>query len=425
VDAAVAFRLPFGSGFVEWEAPPDAEVTTLMPRLVPGVSDELNAVEAALDGPLGGRRIEDFGGAASAAIAIPDHTRPLPYERLLPPLLRRLAWLGVPPERTILLVGTGLHRPVRPDEFPRLVGADIAARYPMAAHDATDLRGLVSFGTTNRGTPVLVNRRYSEADLRLVVGTIDPHQFVGFTGGAKGAVIGLGGAATIRANHQLMSDPGAQLGRYEGNPVRADVDEIGDRVRVDFALNVILNSAGTIVCALAGEPRLVATEGARRSAEIATVAVDALADVAIASPGGHPRDVDLYQAQKAAAHASRAVRPGGAIILVAACPEGLGEERFAELMRACTSPQEIVERFQRSGFEVGPHKAFLFARTMLQAEIYLVSGGIAPSLSRSMGFLPAASVGEAVDAIRADRGHLGRIVVIPRASSTIPVDLTR
>src|SRR5690606_5235762 len=134
-------------------------------------------------------------------------------------LLDALADLGLPPEAITLLIGTGTHTPMPPEEFPAVVPPDLLARHPVYSHDC-DAPDLVALGVTSRGTPVTANRRYMAADLRLVVGNIEPHQFMGFSGGVKGAAIGLAGRETINRNHALLLDPRADLARYDDNPMR-------------------------------------------------------------------------------------------------------------------------------------------------------------------------------------------------------------
>ncbi|MCB0156008.1 MAG: nickel-dependent lactate racemase, partial [Anaerolineae bacterium] len=255
------FTLPYGKTQLPFSLPDSRPVTLLAPAQADPAADPVAVVEQAMAAPVGGVDLADFAGARSAAIAINDKTRPVPHQHLLPPLLARLEGLGLPPRAITLLIATGTHPPMTPAEYPAILPPDILARYPVICHDAYDQASLVRLGQTGRGTPIWLNRHYVEAELRLVVGNMEPHQFMGFSGGVKSAVIGLAGAETINHNHALMTDPEARLGSYAANPARQDVEEIGRLVGVHFALNAILNQAKQLVTAIGGEPAAVMGEG--------------------------------------------------------------------------------------------------------------------------------------------------------------------
>ena len=194
------------------------------------------------------------------------------------------------------------------------------------------------------------------------MGNVEPHQFQGFSGGVKSAAIGLAGRETINHNHARMIDPRAQLGHYADNPARQDVEEIGAMIGVHLALNAVLNGQKQIVHAVAGEPRAVMEAAIPLSRQVSQAPVAAPFDLVIASAGGHPKDLNLYQAQKALAHAALVTRDGGTVIVVAACPEGTGSRSYEAWMQGVGSHEEVFARFEREPFRVGPHKAFLMSR---------------------------------------------------------------
>jgi nickel-dependent lactate racemase len=402
---------------------PDAwHVELLAPRQAAGLPDAEAAAERALESPLGGRRLADFKGARSAAVAVNDKTRPVPHAALLPPLLRRLEGLGLPPEAITLLIATGAHPPVGREEFPQVVPAGILRRYPVFSHDAGRWEVLVHMGVTERGTPAWVNRRFAEADLRVVVGNIEPHQFMGFSGGVKSAAIGLAGLPTISHNHALMFDPRARLGRFDDNPARQDVEEIGRLIRVDFALNVVLNQAKEIVEVLAGAPGAVMQRGIPLVRRLYQVPAAAPFDLVIASPGGHPKDINLYQAQKGLAHAALVTRDGGAVVLAAACPEGTGSQSYERWMEGLASYAAVFQRFEREGFQIGPHKAFLLARDAARLHVVLVTD-MPPDLARRLLLTPAGGLDEALAMAMESLGGGDslRVGVMPLANATVPV----
>lgn len=414
-----ALTVPYGRDHLSFSLPDHLAAEVVALPDTPATPDPTGAVEAALAAPVGGIDLADLQDARSAAIAINDKTRPVPHQYLLPPLLRRLEGLGLSPDAITLIIATGTHPPVSPEEYPSVLPHDVLANYPVVCHDADDRENLQDLGRTSRGTPVWVNRRFVEADLRIVVGNIEPHQFQGFSGGVKSAAIGLAGRDTVDHNHAMMTDPRAQLGRYDDNPARQDVEEIGRLIGVQLALNAILNGKKAIVRVIAGEPLSVMEAGIPLSREVSQVAVAAPFDLVIASPGGHPKDINFYQSQKALAHASQVTRDGGTVILAAACPEGVGSQSYEAWMEGVRSHQQVFTRFGEEGFRVGPHKALLVARDAVRLRVFVVTD-LAPDLVRHLLLTPMDSIEEALAVALSDLPVDARVGVMPRASSTIP-----
>jgi len=234
------FSIPYGRTKLTILLNGAFQTELLAPARAEPVADPPGAVREALDSPLGGARLADFAHARSVAIAINDKTRPVPHAVLLPPLLHALEGLGIAPGAITLVVATGLHAPMPEAEFVQILPADILARYRVISHDAAAAADLISLGKTRLGTPVQVNRLFGQADLRVVVGNLEPHQFMGFSGGVKTAAIGLGGRDTINQNHALMLDPRSDLARYDDNPARQDVEEAGRMIGIHFALNAVI-----------------------------------------------------------------------------------------------------------------------------------------------------------------------------------------
>lgn len=417
----MAFTLAYGKTQLTFELPAPWQAEWIAPAQVAPAPDPHHAVEAALAQPVGGVRLEDSRGARSAVVAINDKTRPVPHEVLLPPLLARLEALGLPPTAITLLIAVGAHAPMPPEEFERVLPTPLLARYPVRSHDCDNAANLRYLGQTQRGTPAWMNRRFLEADLRIVVGNIEPHQFQGFSGGAKSAVIGLGGRATINANHAMLREPLARPCRYADNPMRQDVEEIGRLAGIHFALNAILTPGKALVRALAGAPIAVMEAGIPLARAIFETPIPALYDLVIAAAGGYPKDINFYQAQKALAHASLAVKEHGLIILVAACPEGLGSRGYERWMLedGPTSYAEVFTRFEQEGFRVGPHKAMLVARDGARLRgLWLVSE-LAPDVVRRLLLTPA-SLEEALTSALALLPPAARIGIMPLANATVP-----
>jgi len=422
-DILIEYSLPYGRSRVTVDLPDEWRIELLAPRQIPAVTDPSAAVNHTLDNPIGGRSLLDFAGAQSAAIAINDKTRPVPHSILLPPLLRRLEALGLQAEAITLLIATGSHFPMSPDEFYKILPANLSKRYRVISHNASNASNLIHLGKTRRGTPVWINRHFVQADLRIVVGNIEPHQFMGFSGGVKSAAIGLAGTETINHNHAMMTNDRARLGHFDDNPPRQDVEEIGRLIKVHFALNAILNESKEIVGVMAGEPEAVMRGGIPLVRKLYQVAVSVPFDLIIASPGGHPKDINLYQAQKGLAHAALVTKDGGTIILTAACPEGTGSRHYEQWMEGMTSYQAVFERFEREGFRIGPHKAFQIARDAAQVRVLLVSQ-MPSDFVRRLLLIPAGSLEEAIAVVRDSLPPRARVGVMPWANATIPAITT-
>ena len=417
-------RLPYGRGFLEIElSPPSARghvVETLAPRAVAPAGDPIAEVESALHDA----SLPEYRGGG-CAIAINDATRPIPHDILLPPLLRRLARAGVAPGDILLIIATGTHAVVPSSRFGDVVPQAILERYRVTSHDAHDEARLSHLGETSRGTPIWINRDYLDAEVRVVVGAIEPHQFVGFSGGVKSAAVGLGGYATIVRNHSMMTHPLAQIGRYDDNPVRQDMEEMGARIGVHLALNVILGERKRVIRALAGPPLEVMQRGIPLIRSLNQVEVERPFDLMIVSPGGHPKDINLYQAQKALAHAALVTRPGGTILLAAACPEGTGSQAYEEWMRqpGLTSHEAVIRRFTQEGYRIGPHKAFQISRDASRFRVLFHSDMPAELVERLL-LAPAPDFPRAVEDAVGRLAPGSRIGIMPFANATIPVVAT-
>lgn len=401
-------NIPYGKTHLTVDLP---QATVIAPKETAPAADVAGLVQAALTHPVGDARLPK---AESVAIAISDKTRPIPHAAIYP-LLAHLEALGINSDAVTLTIATGTHAPMTPNEFGKILPDDILARYRVVSHDC-DADDLIHLGTTQRGTPVWANRIFAKAELRIVVGNLEPHQFMGFSGGVKSAAIGLAGRQTINTNHAMMRYPDSRLGCYDENPTRQDVEEIGKLFDIHFALNTILNSHKQIVDVLAGDPLEVMRVGVPMVRNIVEVMVEAPFDAVITSPGGHPKDINLYQAQKALAHAALITKDGGTVILVAACPEGTGSDKYEHWLDGMTSHQAVVERFNREEFRLGPHKAFQIARDALRVNVVLVSD-MASDFVQKLLLTPAASLETSI----ANLPRNARIGIMPAANATVPV----
>ncbi|MBN2569325.1 MAG: nickel-dependent lactate racemase [Deltaproteobacteria bacterium] len=367
-------KLKYGRIEKELSIPEKAVVSVLNPSPVPVIENLGEAFEKAMDLPIGGGSLETMKTPRSVAIAVSDESRPTPTKLLLPLLLKRLynTYPELTPEQVVIVIGSGLHPPLDDAGIRRVVPESIAPRCRVVAHDALH-SPMTDYGLTSRGTPVIINKELADADLKLVIGNIDPHQFVGFTGGSKGIAIGCGSKRTIEANHALMSDKNSYVANIDGNAVRLDIDEAGDMIGIPFVINVVLDASNRIVKLIAGEPKTVYREGAKTCAYLYGVAIDEKYDIVVASCGGYPKDLNIYQAQKGFAHAALAAKPDGKILVLAQCPQGVGDDVYFDYVKRMQTPEDVLDDFKENGFRMGAHKAFLLSRTLVAFDVAIAS----------------------------------------------------
>ena len=413
-------NVPYGKRCLSAVLPVGYRAEIVGPNEHPPAADPASLARQAVYNPLGD--VQPPRAGQSVAIAINDKTRPVPHEQLLPPLLQGMRHAGVRDEDVLFIIATGVHPRMHPSEYGAILPSEMLETYRVVCHDAHNEENLVYLGETARGAPVHINRDYMAADYRIVIGNIEPHQFQGFSGGVKSAAIGLAGAETINHNHAMMRHEYARLGEFEKNPARQDVEEIGRLVGIDFAVNALLNSEKRIVRVFAGDPAAVMRAGIPQARALYEVTVDAPFDLMIAAPGGHPKDINIYQAQKGMAHAAAVTKSGGALILCAACPEGSGSPDYEHWMMnpPMRSHEAVIKRFEREGFRVGRHKAFQISRDAARAHTMLVSD-LEDDFARALLLRPQPDLQTAINRALELLPRDARIGVMPAANATMPV----
>jgi len=413
-------ELGFGRTTLRASVPTANLLGILAPQRQEGPVEETQPgalVRDALAHPIGTPRLRDLARPGQQVVIVTsDLTRPCPSERLLPPVLDELTAAGVPDAHIRIVVALGLHRPMTASELERAVGPAVYRRVQVMNHDPSDV---VRLGITSAGTPVELFRPVVQADLRICLGNLELHYFAGFSGGAKAILPGCASEATISANHAMMVRPEASTGRLVGNPVRADIEAGVAMLGVDFILNVVVDGQHRIVGAVAGEVVAAHRQGCEGVKRRSTVPIPRRADVVVVSAGGYPKDVNLYQAQKALDNAAHAVRRGGTIILVAECSEGYGNDTFETWMKEAGSPDDLLARIQRQ-FMLGGHKAAAIASVLKHAEVYLVSAMPAAAVRRC-GMVPLDDLSQALAAAFDKAGPVASVAVLPQGGSVLPV----
>lgn len=409
-------QLGFGRGKVQLTLDDERVLCTLHTGVVAATENAQAIIRRAMAQPIASPRLRELVKPGQKVVVLAsDITRPCPTHLMLPEVMAELDEAGVDRENATVVFGLGIHRGHTPEERRRLAGEQMYDSVRCIDSDPDDV---VRVGTTRRGTPVDVFRTVVEADIRVALANIDPHYFAGYSGGSKSLVPGVCGRATIEANHSLMLEPGAAPGRLNGNPVRGDIEEAAALVGIDFILNVILDESKTVVGAVAGHVTHAHRQGCGLADRMFKVTIPGRAAIVVASPGGHPKDLNVYQAQKALDNAAQAVRPGGVIVLVASCVEGYGERVFEEWITAAASPASVVERIRRQ-FQLGGHKAAAIARVAMESRIFLVSD-LPETMVRRLWMEPFPSAQAALDAALHDQDPGAQVILMPYAGSTLP-----
>ena len=409
--------VPYGTDNLDFELPPDKIVAVADLPAAAAAENPLLEVERALKAPVSSPPLRELAKKGhKVVIVVNDITRPTPTALILQPILDELKQAGIREAETQIIVATGLHEANSDKEMERVVGPFVFDRYEVTCHNPEEKT--VFLGTSSRGTPLAFNRDAVKADLRILTGSIEPHQLAGYTGGAKSLLPGLSSRETIEKNHSLLLDHNVAAGLITKNPLRKEIDESVGLFGATFLLNVVLNLRDEIVGAVAGDVIEAHRQGAEVCNRVSRVYVPGLADIVIASPGGFPEDIDLYQGQKAVTQAEKAVKRGGVIILVSKCERGLGDGLFREWMCEEKRPEDIIERMRREGFKMGAHKAFLFARTMLNVDLIVVSD-IPDKALEEMHLTPASSIEEALELAYRKVGRDSKVTVLPNASRSL------
>lgn len=405
-----------GTGVQSVEVPENNLLGILRANAAPAPLSEEAEVRRALAEPTGAPRLAEIvRPGETVAIITSDLTRPMPTAKVMPALLDELYAAGVRKEDITLVFALGSHRHQSDEEKQRLAGERAWQEIHCVDSDPDDC---VHLGMTKAGTPVDITRAVAEADRRICLGNVEYHYFAGYSGGAKAIMPGCSTRAAIQANHSMMVRPEACAGALDSNPLRMDIEEAGAVCGIDFILNVVLGEHKEILRAAAGDVKAAHRELCAFLDTIYLKPLPAPADIVIVSQGGAPKDLNLYQTQKALDNARHAVRQGGVIVLIGSCREGLGERVFQEWMTTSPSPEAMVERIGRD-FQLGGHKAAAIAMTLQKAKIFLVSD-LEPDFVRSIFLTPMPSAQAALDAAFAELGPAATVLAMPFGGSTLP-----
>lgn len=419
-------HLAYGESGLDVELPEGTFV--IEPAATLGLTDPVRAVAEAIAKPIASPPLQELVRATdSVAIVVSDITRPVPNELLLRPLLATIHDAGVSREQVVIVIGTGMHRRSTPEEIETIVGRQIASEYEVIDHVARDKSTLKYLSTTASGVEVWMNRRYLDADVRIVTGFVEPHLFAGYSGGGKGVLPGVAGTEIVMANHsaEMIGHPKATFCIGEGNPIFEEQRDIALLSKPAFLLNVTLNAGREITGVFAGELVAAHDAGIAQANKQYMREVPHVFDIVVTTNMGYPADLLLYQSVKGLCVATRAVRPGGAIILAAECRDGLGLDEYTELLTSEASPAALLHRIHSPGFaRYDQWGVQVQAIAQAKADCWLYSA-MSRSEVESAHLRYCADVGETVAwLVEKGRGELGReptVAVLTHGQLTVPL----
>ena len=421
--------LDYGRTGLEVDLPDDRVVGPLSIQPAPPLDDPAGAVEEVLARPIGTAPLVDLAkGKRSACILVSDITRPVPNDLILKPMLRSLEWAGVRRDQITLLIATGLHRPNLGAELVEMLGAEIVERYRIENHHGTLKEEHSFLGTTPKGVPVWLDRRYREAELKIATGLIEPHLMAGYSGGRKLICPGIAHLDTVKVWHgpDFLEHPNADCGILDGNPVHEENTRIARMAGCDFIVNVAMDSQRRVTKVVAGDMEAAFLEGVRFVERIVKAAVSEPVDVVVTSSAGYPLDTTFYQAVKGLTGALPIVKQGGTIILAASLSEGVGSPEFCRVMQENSSLQSFHRRILgKDYFVMDQWQLEELAKVCRRARVKVYSDGLDAETLRKCFVEPTSSVESAVQQCLDQYGPSARVAVIPKGPYVLPYVVER
>ncbi len=421
--AEVHYSYKYGHGYKDFTLQQEHVIGEIKMADIPPLENLEQAVLDAIYHPIACEPIDKLlQPGQKVAFICNDPTRVANSHDFMPILVREMNRLGIRDEDMRIVFALGTHRKMTLEEMTEAVGEDVAARLPMYNSDCNAQEDFEYFGETSFGTPVWLNKLICDVDLIIMTGTIVHHFFSGFGGGRKAVLPGVAAMETIRRNHSLMMSPEARLGKLHGNPVYDDQME-GVRLFAKkhrlFLFNAILDAKKRFLKIFAGDWDKAHLEACRFVDMVYGAEIDEPTDIVIASCGGYPKDINIYQLQKTMDNAWCAVREGGVVIIIGECEEGSGSAALEKALEEDPSPDAIKAKLEKN-FVIGAHKAYAITRLMKKAKFILVSS-LDKGLAEKLLFESVDSVDEAISAAEKYVGENYRILLMPQGSLTVPI----
>ncbi len=374
-------------------------------------------IQQGINRPVNSKSLSDFvKDARDLLFIVNDATRPTPTTRVLENVFRIAR-----PVNPKFLVATGNHISPTNAEYRQIFGGFYDEyKSQIFTHSSHADSEMVYIGTSRNDTPLSVNRRAMEVKDIIIISSVEPHYFAGYTGGRKSLFPGISSFKSIEMNHRHAMNPRSAALALGGNPVHEDmVDALKSfQDKNIFGIMTVLDKHQQLYATTAGHIDDSFYAAVERAREVFAVKVKEKADivVTVARP---PLDIDLYQAQKALEHGKLALKEGGIIILVSSCHAGIGDDTFTRLLSSCSVPTEVFDHIKK-GYRLGYHKAAKLAEMNQWSEIWAITN-LPDALLKSIFVQPYHSLQEAIDKALEKKGKDARVLFLLDGAMTVPV----
>jgi nickel-dependent lactate racemase len=393
-------------------------------REAPPLANALAGIESAIANPIGTRPLSELAtGKKTACIVVCDITRPVPNSLILPPLLRTIEAAGVPRTGITILVATGLHRPNEGAELIELVGEYVAKNYRCFNHFGKDRDSHDYLGTTPNGVPAWIDKHYTQAELKITTGLIEPHLMAGYSGGRKLICPGIAALETVKVWHgpRFLEHPNADCGIVAGNPVHEENTLIAKMAGCDFIVNVCIDGKRRVTWVGAGDMIEAWEAGVAFCRETVKAAVPQPVDVVVTSCAGYPLDTTWYQAIKGLTGVLSIVKPGGTIILAASLTEGLGSPEFRAMLDDYLANGRYDKPSPHPTCEMDEWQLVMLKKVLARCRVKVVTQGLSAEALRRCRVEPAETVERAIAESLAEYGPHATLAVIPKGPYVLPV----
>lgn len=415
-------KVPYGDSYQVGNVDDSVELQIIDPPVKPVATPVEELIEYAMEHPYGSPLLEQIAKPNdTVVIVMNDHTRPGPDVQMLSAIMERLEKAGIPDSNITVLFATGSHRAPTPAEAKHIMGEKYYGRLKTIAHNCRDDSSMAYLGDVNGDLPVYVNRAITECSLLITTGLIAPHHIAGYSGGRKSILPGVSGLKTLHRHHSFpiyQYEPA--MGFIYGNPFHEIAVEAAKKANVRFMINAVQDPHKQCIAFVAGDIVKAHEAGIAMSKAVCEIKIPKRGDIIIASPGGFPRDINLYQSQKALSVSEIIGSKDCCFIIVAECREGFGDDNFRRCMVEAKDIQGIIDEFAENGFNVGNNKAFNYARALKKGRIIIVTDKIPKEVLAEAKLECATTLQEAID-MASSKLDVKVVTVIPQAANIIPI----
>lgn len=409
-------NIPYGKGSIGISIPDENLAGVVRPNEVE-IGDEKTTIFQAIENPINSKTLEEFlGDAKDVLFIVNDGTRPTPTAKILDIIHEKIKDKNIK-----FIIATGIHRAPTEDELKFIFGEHLdSLRDKIHIHDAKKEEDMVFIGKSKNGTEMLVNKLGVEAHKIVIISSVEPHYFAGFTGGRKSFLPGIASYKTIEQNHKYAMRNEAQPLALKGNPVNEDMEDaiLTIRDKEIFAIMAVLDRHQNIYATTAGHIKDSFHAAIDKANEVFAVPIKERADIVV-SVAPYPMDIDLYQSQKAIENGKLAIKNEGIIILVSKCRDGIGDKVFFDLLASSSDAKEVLTTIEM-GYKLGYHKAARIVEASKKGELWAVSD-IEDEAIKKAFMKPYPGVQEAIDAALSKKGKDAKVLFLIDGSVTVPL----